>query len=106
MIKNYVVEGMTSEACRAAVEEEINEIPGTQGVEVDLETGRVAVTGEGLRRRSRGRWRQPASPSRLTSPDTPCCIPPNYKLPYPRKEPHGSQELPGQGMTCGHCESR
>lgn len=46
MIKNYVVEGMTSEACRAAVEEEINEIPGTQGVEVDLETGRVAVTGE------------------------------------------------------------
>lgn len=46
MIKNYVVEGMTCDACRASVEEEINEIPGTQGVEVDLETGRVAVTGE------------------------------------------------------------
>ena len=46
MLKNYVVEGMTSEACRARVEEEINEIPGTQGVDVDLGTGRVAVTGE------------------------------------------------------------
>lgn len=46
MIKNYVVEGMTSDACRSSVEYEINEIPGTQGVEVDLESGRVAVTGE------------------------------------------------------------
>ncbi|AKK09944.1 heavy-metal-associated domain-containing protein [Corynebacterium testudinoris] len=45
MIKNYVVEGMTCEHCKAAVEEEINELPGTQGVEVDLETGRVSVTG-------------------------------------------------------------
>ena len=41
MIKNYVVEGMTSDACRTSVEDEINEIPGTQGVEVDLKSGRV-----------------------------------------------------------------
>jgi len=46
MIKNYVVEGMTSDACRTSVEDEINEIPGAQGVEVDLKSGRVAVTGE------------------------------------------------------------
>ncbi|MDO5512197.1 heavy-metal-associated domain-containing protein [Corynebacterium sp.] len=48
MIKNYVVEGMTGDACRVAVEEEINEIPGTQGVDVDVESGVVAVTGEEL----------------------------------------------------------
>jgi len=46
MIKNYVVKGMTGDACREAVEAEINEIPGTQGVEADPTTGRVAVTGE------------------------------------------------------------
>ncbi|MDO5669785.1 MAG: heavy-metal-associated domain-containing protein [Corynebacterium sp.] len=48
MIKNYVVEGMTGEACRIAVEEEINEIPGTQGVDVDPATGHMAVTSEGI----------------------------------------------------------
>ena len=46
MIKHYVVEGMTGENCRVSVEDEINELPGTQGVEVDLETGNVTVTGE------------------------------------------------------------
>ncbi|GAB2516131.1 putative copper-importing P-type ATPase A [Corynebacterium atrinae] len=45
MIKNYVVEGMTCEHCKASVEEEIGDLPGTQGVEVDLATGRVSVTG-------------------------------------------------------------
>lgn len=46
MIKHYVVEGMTGENCRAAVEDEINELPGTQGVEVDVASGNVTVTGE------------------------------------------------------------
>lgn len=46
MTKNYIVEGMTCEHCVASVTEEINEVVGTQGVEVDLETGRVTVTGE------------------------------------------------------------
>ncbi len=48
MTKNYIVEGMTCEHCKSSVEEEISEITGTQGVDVDLETGRVAVTGEGF----------------------------------------------------------
>lgn len=46
--KNYTVEGMTCEHCVTSVEEEIAEVVGTQGAEVDLESGRVAVTGEGF----------------------------------------------------------
>ncbi|GAA1472616.1 heavy-metal-associated domain-containing protein [Corynebacterium felinum] len=46
MTKNYYVEGMTCQHCVASVTEEINEIPGAQGVDVDLETGRVTITGE------------------------------------------------------------
>ncbi len=48
MTKNYIVEGMTCEHCTSSVEEEISEVAGTQGVDVDLKTGRVAVTGEGF----------------------------------------------------------
>lgn len=48
MIKHYVVEGMSSDHSRTAVEEEINELPGTQGVEVNLSAGTVSVTGEGF----------------------------------------------------------
>ena len=39
--KNYTVEGMTCGHCKASVE-----IAGVTGVEVDLATGNVAVTGE------------------------------------------------------------
>ncbi|ALC07016.1 hypothetical protein CDES_13430 [Corynebacterium deserti GIMN1.010] len=46
--KNYHVEGMTCENCAASVEDEINLVAGTQGVEVDVEHGRVTVTGEGF----------------------------------------------------------
>lgn len=48
MIKHYVVEGMTSDQSRASVEGEINDLPGTQGAEVNLSAGTVAVTGEGF----------------------------------------------------------
>ncbi|AGF73680.1 heavy-metal-associated domain-containing protein [Corynebacterium halotolerans] len=48
MTKNYIVEGMTCDHCKASVEEEISEVMGTQGVDVDLESGRVTVTGEGF----------------------------------------------------------
>lgn len=48
MTKNYLVEGMTCEHCVASVEEEISEVDGTQGVDVDLASGNVAVTGEGF----------------------------------------------------------
>lgn len=46
MIKHYVVEGITNENDKNAVESEINELPGTQGVEVDVESGEITVTGE------------------------------------------------------------
>lgn len=48
MIKHYVVEGMTGDHSRTSVEEEIGELPGTQGVEVNLAEGTVSVTGEGF----------------------------------------------------------
>ncbi|CAB0672175.1 copper chaperone [Corynebacterium diphtheriae] len=46
MKKNYHVDGMTCQHCVASVTEELLELPSTQGVDVDLETGRVVVTGE------------------------------------------------------------
>lgn len=46
--KNYSVEGMTCEHCVASVQEEVAEVAGTQGVEVELESGRLVVTGEGF----------------------------------------------------------
>lgn len=46
--KNYSVEGMTCEHCVTSVQEEVAEVVGTQGVEVELESGRVTVTGEGF----------------------------------------------------------
>lgn len=46
MKKNYHVDGMTCQHCVASVTEELLELPSTQGVDVDLETGRVVVTGK------------------------------------------------------------
>lgn len=46
--KNYAVEGMTCEHCVNSIQEEVTEVAGTQGVEVELESGRVTVTGEGF----------------------------------------------------------
>lgn len=48
MTKTYYVEGMTCEHCAASVTEEINEVPGTQGVDVDVASGRVTVSGIGF----------------------------------------------------------
>lgn len=44
--KNYTVKGMTCEHCIASVKEEVSDVAGTQGVEVDLTSGIVTVTGE------------------------------------------------------------
>ena len=40
----YTVIGMTCEHCIASVTEEVTEIPGVTGVDVDLATGALAVT--------------------------------------------------------------
>lgn len=42
----FVVEGMTCEHCKASVTEEVSEVAGVQGVEVDLASGRLTVVGE------------------------------------------------------------
>lgn len=41
------VEGMTCGHCVAAVQQEVGEIPGVTGVDVDLATGVVAIASEG-----------------------------------------------------------
>ena len=46
--KTYTVKGMTCGHCKASVTEEVSAIAGVTGVEVDLDTGAVTVTGEGF----------------------------------------------------------
>ncbi|WP_019200948.1 heavy-metal-associated domain-containing protein [Tsukamurella sp. 1534] len=43
---NYTVTGMTCGHCAASVREEISEIAGVQGVDVNVETGAVTVTSD------------------------------------------------------------
>jgi len=42
----YTVTGMPCQHCVASVTEEISELAGVQGVDVDLPTGAVTVTSE------------------------------------------------------------
>lgn len=42
----YTVKGMTCSHCVASVTEEISEIPGVTGVDVDLDSGRVEITSD------------------------------------------------------------
>jgi copper chaperone CopZ len=44
----YVVQGMTCQHCVASVTEEVSEVRGVTGVDVDLASGRVAVHGTGV----------------------------------------------------------
>lgn len=46
--RTYTVEGMTCGHCRMAVTEEVTEVEGVTGVDVDLGTGRLTVRGEGF----------------------------------------------------------
>jgi copper chaperone len=46
--REYTVEGMTCAHCVASVREEVGEVPGVHAVEVELASGRVAVTGTGV----------------------------------------------------------
>ncbi|MFW5415754.1 heavy-metal-associated domain-containing protein [Nocardiopsis sp. CNT-189] len=43
----YTVQGMTCGHCVASVTEEVGEVAGVTGVEVDLATGRLEVSGDG-----------------------------------------------------------
>jgi copper chaperone len=46
MTSTYTVAGMTCSHCVASVAEEVAEVVGVDAVDVDLATGRLAVTGE------------------------------------------------------------
>jgi copper chaperone len=45
---SYIVSGMSCVHCTAAVTEEVEQVGGVSAVEVDLETKRVVVRGEGV----------------------------------------------------------
>jgi copper chaperone CopZ len=45
MTSTYAVAGMTCQHCVRSVTEELSEVPDVTGVDVDLATGRVTVTG-------------------------------------------------------------
>jgi copper chaperone len=44
----YTVAGMTCDHCTLSVREEVSEVAGVTGADVDLETGRLTVAGDGF----------------------------------------------------------
>jgi len=46
--RTYTVTGMTCGHCVASVREEVSELPGVTDVEVELASGRLAVTADAL----------------------------------------------------------
>ena len=48
MTKEYTVSGMTCGHCVSAVSGEVGQVEGVTAVDVDLETGRLAVSGDGF----------------------------------------------------------
>jgi copper chaperone len=46
--RTYVVAGMTCEHCVLSVTEEVSEVAGVEHVDVDLATGNVFVSGDGV----------------------------------------------------------
>ena len=46
--RSYIVDGMTCSHCVLSVREDVSEVPGVAEVDVELETGRLTVTGHGL----------------------------------------------------------
>ncbi|OZD58216.1 heavy-metal-associated domain-containing protein [Rhodococcus sp. 06-1460-1B] len=46
MQTTYSVEGMTCAHCAASVKEEVSEVPGVTGVDVDVDTGAVVINSD------------------------------------------------------------
>ncbi|MBS1837069.1 MAG: heavy-metal-associated domain-containing protein [Actinobacteria bacterium] len=44
--RNFTVSGMTCNHCVMSVTEEVSEVPGVTGVDVDLDSGRMTVTSD------------------------------------------------------------
>ncbi len=47
MTSTYSISGMTCDHCVLSVREEVSEVSGVTGVDVDLASGRMTVSGEG-----------------------------------------------------------
>jgi len=47
--RDYAVEGMTCSHCVLSLREEVSEVPGVSAADVELASGRMAVTGQGVR---------------------------------------------------------
>jgi copper chaperone len=45
-VRDYTVSGMTCNHCTLSVREEVAEVAGVSGVDVELGSGRLTVTGE------------------------------------------------------------
>lgn len=43
--KTYAVKGMTCGHCQASVTEQVKQVPGVTGIDVELETGMLTVNG-------------------------------------------------------------
>jgi copper chaperone len=48
LTRTYAVAGMTCEHCVASVREEVGELPAVTHIDVELASGQLTVTGEGL----------------------------------------------------------
>ena len=48
MTRTYSVSGMTCSHCVLSVREEVSEVAGIDAVDVDLDSGRLTVSGEGF----------------------------------------------------------
>jgi copper chaperone len=46
--RNYIVKGMTCNHCKASVTEEVEQVSGVAGIDVELASGRLTVRGEGF----------------------------------------------------------
>lgn len=46
--REYRVQGMTCSHCAASVREEVSEVSGVASVDVDFESGRLTVAGDGF----------------------------------------------------------
>ncbi len=46
--RQYLVEGMTCSHCVASVREEVSKVAAVSGVDVDVDSGRLVVIGEGV----------------------------------------------------------
>ncbi len=46
--RHYTVQGMTCSHCLLSVREEVSEVVGVTGIDVDLDSGRMTVSGSDL----------------------------------------------------------